>query len=415
MIAAVAVAVAADSVSSTGDDATCRSAASDRDRDRGGHNDVLPSSSSITTIPAVDFYGEYHGHTVKHLETVRAALETKKGGGCGAFVYLVGDSTLDNKHWIFLENDSDFVAHNRSKAEALPELAAAAVNGYETVLDPPRMVRDVAYWMNHQVRSQTRSQARSTTTTTAALCTINAAVEESTVSERDNGASLLPQDAFVARNAGPNDTVVVSMGGNDLALRPSTETQQALRDVLVSPSEAVDDGTAPGFDHLLNLFHDKVERILESMLLIIRGERDQLPKLVVVCALYYPDEASAAGGWADPVLEQLGYNTDPSGVQRMLRSLHKQMERRGFPSLAKSVTVRVFPMFEVLDGKHHGDYVQRVEPSTVGGQKLAGALLEWILPAYDDTTVKHDDEKGDDDGDYQLPTNDSTGQTDSNS
>lgn len=34
------------------------------------------------------------------------------------------------------------------------------------------------------------------------------------------------------------------------------------------------------------------------------------------------------------------------------------------------------PLFEVLDGKHSNDYVARVEPSSQGGRKMAGFLLD---------------------------------------
>jgi len=42
------------------------------------------------------------------------------------------------------------------------------------------------------------------------------------------------------------------------------------------------------------------------------------------------------------------------------------------------VTVVPLPFFETLDGKQPLDYVQRVEPSAQGGQKMARALLERI-------------------------------------
>jgi hypothetical protein len=34
-----------------------------------------------------------------------------------------------------------------------------------------------------------------------------------------------------------------------------------------------------------------------------------------------------------------------------------------------------FPLFSILDGKDSHDYVQRVEPSSQGGEKIAQALL----------------------------------------
>ncbi len=37
-----------------------------------------------------------------------------------------------------------------------------------------------------------------------------------------------------------------------------------------------------------------------------------------------------------------------------------------------------FPFYEVLDGTNPSDYVQRVEPSASGGQKIASALLDRL-------------------------------------
>ena len=46
-------------------------------------------------------------------------------------IYLIGDSTLDNKAWF-----SD---------------QAEAVNGYETILNPPYSRKDVAYCLNKEL------------------------------------------------------------------------------------------------------------------------------------------------------------------------------------------------------------------------------------------------------------------------
>ena len=54
------------------------------------------------SVDAAQYYSEYHGHRVQHLAVVRAALAE---AGCAAFIYLAGDSSLDNKHW-YGEDDS---------------------------------------------------------------------------------------------------------------------------------------------------------------------------------------------------------------------------------------------------------------------------------------------------------------------
>lgn len=55
-----------------------------------------------------------------------------------------------------------------------------------------------------------------------AVC-INCAVEESTVSERP-GARIMPHDEFVRDHIKSSDVLVLSIGGNDIALRPSPLT-----------------------------------------------------------------------------------------------------------------------------------------------------------------------------------------------
>ena len=44
----------------------------------------------------------------------------------------------------------------------------------------------------------------------------------------------------------------------------------------------------------------------------------------------------------------------------------------------EGVEVVALPLFETLDGKNSKDYVQRVEPSAIGGEKLANAILNCI-------------------------------------
>lgn len=93
-------------------------------------------------IPAKDFYEEYHGHTVPHLRHLLTKLRQQ---GIKSFIYLAGDSTLDNKHWLFDPNGKSLEGkdfHQKS--------ASAALNGYEHVLEPPVMMRDVSYWVNYE-------------------------------------------------------------------------------------------------------------------------------------------------------------------------------------------------------------------------------------------------------------------------
>ncbi len=140
------------------------------------------------TINSKDFYGNYYGHTISHLKTLLYCL--KKLNSQKNFIYLCGDSSLDNKHW--LENDM-----------------REATNDYQYILNPPVMKQDIAYHMNNMLNY---SNYR----------VINCAIEESTLAERAN--KLFEQDEFIKHNITNNDILIVSVGGNDIALKPSFNT-----------------------------------------------------------------------------------------------------------------------------------------------------------------------------------------------
>ena len=46
-------------------------------------------------IPSSRFYGEYHGHKVKHLKQIYPRLRERSD----ALIWTAGDSSLDNKYW----------------------------------------------------------------------------------------------------------------------------------------------------------------------------------------------------------------------------------------------------------------------------------------------------------------------------
>ena len=122
----------------------------------------------------------------------------------------------------------------------VPSFTAAAVNGYEDVLQPTRMVMDVSYWLNRTAEERF-GRGR--------FCTINASVEESTLADRDG--SLLEQDAFLRDAVGPGDVVVLSVGGNDIALRPTKATIVWMLALTRSPVWAIKAGVAPGFSYFV--------------------------------------------------------------------------------------------------------------------------------------------------------------------
>lgn len=294
------------------------------------------------TIDSNHFYHEYHGHTIADLTTLVKLLPQGRG-----ILYLVGDSTLDNKYWLSAKQ--------------------AAINGYEHVLRPPRSTPDVAYWLNRLLVERGLGES---------LCAINTAIEESTLGLRDRGRTLLPQDEFVMQHITERDVLVVSCGGNDIALRPSFCTIASIIPLLATPGAMVDWGMAPGLGHFVSLFRDHTRDVVQRIV------SKRKPRVVVVCMLYYLDE-SQTGGWADRTLSMLGYDKRPETLQRIMR---KVFELATSQVRVEGTHVVAVPLFEALDGKTSADYVARVEPSAQGGQKMASLILDRLEPALAQTT-----------------------------
>ena len=73
--------------------------------------------NNIKFVDSNTFYGCYYGHPIEDLTTVCEQLQLN---GCTARIFLVGDSSLDNKYWF-----------GTGWTEAC--------NRYERILSPPRM------------------------------------------------------------------------------------------------------------------------------------------------------------------------------------------------------------------------------------------------------------------------------------
>lgn len=181
-------------------------------------------ASRARRVASADYFGEYHGHLIEHLEVVHTALRGPDGQR--PIIWLAGDSSLDNKHWL------------------LGQPRVRPVDAMRSVLEPPRSVPDVA----HQLAAECERRG-------LPYAVINCAVEESTLGARCGGSELLPQDRFLRDHLRTSDIVVVSVGGNDVALRPtfSTVTSMAAL-VFCAPSALVRSGWALGLRHFLQLY-----------------------------------------------------------------------------------------------------------------------------------------------------------------
>ena len=285
-------------------------------------------------VSAGRYYAEYHGHKVKDLERVHSNFRELNPEAPVAF--LAGDSSLDNKHWFF---DLGTSKYNQLEEESF---TAVAVNGYEKFLDPPRMVCDVAYWMNRLCANRLGAEK---------LFVINSAVEESRVASRKR--DLMPQDKFIRDHITSKDMLFLSVGGNDIALAPTPATISNMASLICMPSFLLKMGFTPGLSHFVNMFTKKIENLVAR---IVAKEK---PAKIFICMIYYLDE-KPGDGWADNVLAMMGYNRNPAKLQYIISLIFEKMRAYNYNIPGSEVVI--VPLFEALNGKNTDDYLQRVEP-----------------------------------------------------
>lgn len=273
-------------------------------------------------VDAIPFYTHYKGHPLEDLAYIVRNFRVNQR----RIVWLVGDSSLDNKHWLF-EEDKASTTLNLEHG-----WCAEAINGYEQVLRPPRMVKDVCYWVNTQLVN------------TDMVC-VNAAVEEACIKDSPSA-----HDGFVLSHLKPGDFVIISIGGNDLILKPSTSTLVSMGiGTYLVPDWCLDSALAWFPNPLYDLF---VSRTQEYVDLFFKASR------TIVCTPYFP--CSQGGGWASRLLDRIDMNK----AQTTIRAVHNQYHKS-----LKGIFWTI-PLYEVLDYECEADYKYRVEPSVQGGRKM---------------------------------------------
>lgn len=189
---------------------------------------------------------------------------------------------------------------------------------------------DVAYWLNRAIADSQdeqgageegdeeapRRQPHFSIKDAPRYIAINAAVEESTLSQRFS--KLLPHDAFVAEQFGSEDVLVFACGGNDSALAPSAGTIFNIASAVLCASTvgARADGYALGLGHFADLFGKQTQNFVRRIVVNAgkmnrRGDAVR-PRLIVVCMLYFLDEDGDAESWANATMGFLRYNKDPA-------------------------------------------------------------------------------------------------------
>lgn len=324
-----------------------------------------------------DYYSEYFGHNVDYLQTIHDHL--RSGNEQRPCIFLAGDSSLDNKVWF--------------------ESSATAINGYENVLSPPTMKLDVCYWLNMEAQRRGID----------AFC-VNTAVEATSLNSRAC-CILLAQDQLISRCITPRDILVVSIGGNDLALNPVLATIANIIPLLCcTPLQCIDNcsvacppnthvdlgccgcglpgclvspfGWPVGMAYFVDLFGNRVENYVKRVLV---GRK---PQKVVICMYYFLD-VYGRGGWADCFLSCMCYDVAPARLQSAIKKVYELATRR---IRIPGVEVIPVPLFKALDGQDTRDYVQRVEPSPQGGRKIAVALMDAIYGRADSPPSEGEDD-----------------------
>lgn len=277
-----------------------------------------------------NYYTNYNGHSIDDLHIIYNSLKQQ---GYNSFVYFAGDSTLDNKYWI------------------LNKPNIRAINGYENILDNGAMIRDVCYWTNkHLFKKYSKTAA------------INTAVEGSSLVDRDS--DILAQDIFIRENITTNDVLVVSVGGNDIALKPTIQTVINLGILLNLENYSVNH---PAFLYFVNFFKNKLENYINKLIEKIT------PKQIIVCSVYYPCEVTTSKSWADQILSISGYNHNPNKLQNFIRSIYEHAIKK---IAIDKYNIVFLPLYEILDSKNSDNYVDRVEPSVLGGKIIAKHLVK---------------------------------------
>lgn len=313
------------------------------DADKTQYSTTNPNyDNNIDSLTTRDYYSEYHGHLIPHLQHVVNELKNKNdNNNPRPTIYLIGDSSMDNKYWL---------PNNRMRK---------AINGYENINGFKRMKPDVAYFVNKYCKESKVINDH--------FC-VNAAIEESTLNDRP-GDHLMSHDEFVRDNIQPEDILICSLGGNDIALKPTCGTIFNIAMLLkLNTYNMIDSGWSFGLGHFINLFKNETTKYLNKVC------SKNKPKIILVNTIYYLDEKKG-GSWADNTLNILGYNDNPEKLQLCIRKIFEYATSQIKIDGVKVIPV---PMYEILNGKDTKDYVARVEPSVQGGDKLGKAFVEYI-------------------------------------
>ena len=175
------------------------------------------------------------------------------------------------------------------------------------------------------------------------------------------------QDAFIQENIRSRVMLVVSIGGNDIALAPSIFTVLALILLMLTPWPLLC-CWHPGVLYFRFMFQCQVQCYANKLTSRTR------PVKIACCMIYNLDEANV-DSWANCVLCLLCYSCFPCLLQNRINLAFELGISKIKVEGSKVVPVR---LADALDGKSTEDYHQRVEPSVKGGRKMACLIMRRL-------------------------------------
>lgn len=287
-------------------------------------------------IKSSRFFYQWKGHPLEDMDLLRKLAVSKHPDQ--PIIYLAGDSSLDNKCWVSKDDIN----------VEIPEI-------YHEAFDKPSPKPDVAFWLNSLLDDRATS--------------LNLAVEESMLRERAN--TLLEHDTFICDNIRAEDILIVSIGGNDIALKPTLSTAASMLQLAyLTPLGSLERGDAWSMSHFIRIFKDEVAAYVSKLV------EKQKPRAVIICMIYYPLEKSASQtSWADVPLKALRYDSFPQKLQTGIRKMYELATQK-----IEIEGTKIIPcaLFDVLDSKDANDFTARVEPSAQGGSKMASHFVKLL-------------------------------------
>lgn len=279
------------------------------------------------------FYDNYYGHRIEDLEYIVKYSKQR----FESIIYLTGDSTLDNKYWL-----NERIPMHEKLREVMNR-------------EYPKCRPDIAHCINTLIDPLT-------------VC-INCAVEEATV-ESKSYIGLNAQDLIVMDNLNENDILVVSICGNDIALKPTLMTIFAIGSLLYcTPNSVVKSGYAIQLWYLMRKFRNLLMYYIKEL------TSKTKPRAIILCSIYYP--CIFGRGWADKFLNMINYTNNPLKIHSLIDHIHSDITK----SICLDDSIKIYPLelSKVLDFNDESDYVSRVEPSYIGGMKIANAITNIIF------------------------------------